>query len=156
MWILREMGLDPRPVDMGPDLGKMLDRCDGALLIGDRALDEAARHPELIRMDLGQAWKELTGFPMIFAVYAARRDAPNSVLNEVHKLFLNQLYSFENSTIVRNKVIEATSKRSGFSQERIDKYFGEVINRLDDNGDAGLRHFLTEVCNVKEYQMLQH
>jgi len=156
MWILREMGLDPRPVDMGPDLGKMLDRCDGALLIGDRALDEAARHPELIRMDLGQAWKELTGFPMIFAVYAARRDAPNSVLNEAHKLLLNQLDSFENSTIVRNEVIEATSKRSGFSQARIDKYFGEVINRLDDNGVAGLRHFLTEVCNVKEYQILQH
>ena len=54
MWLLNEMGIQPRPVDMGPDLSQMLDRCDGALLIGDRALDEAARHPELIRMDLGQ------------------------------------------------------------------------------------------------------
>ena len=47
---------------MGPDLGQMLERCDGALLIGDRALDEAARHPELVRMDLGEAWKDWTGF----------------------------------------------------------------------------------------------
>ena len=155
MWILKQMGLDPRPVDMGPDLSQMLERCDGALLIGDRALDEAARHPELVRMDLGEAWKELTGFPMIFAVYAARRDAPTNVLNDAHDLLLNQLEMFEQSVDVRNTVIDTTSKRSGFSNKRIDKYFGEVINRLDAQGQSGLNHFLTEVCGVETYQLLE-
>ena len=155
MWLLKQMGLNPRPVDMGPDLSQMLDRCDGALLIGDRALDEAARHPELVRMDLGQAWKDLTGFPMVFAVYAARKDAPPTVLTDAHNMLLRQLHDFEESHDVRQNVIEATSKRSGFTTERIDKYFGEVINRLDELGMKGLNHFLTEVCGVEDYQLVQ-
>ena len=155
MWVLKEMGLTPRPVDMGPDLKQMLDRCDGALLIGDRALDEAARHPELVRMDLGEAWRELTGFPMVFAVYAARNDAPSEILESAHKLLVNQLESFENSEDVRNAVIESTARRSGFTTERISKYFGEVVNRLDIEGRKGLDHFLKEVCELTEYDTIQ-
>ena len=154
MWILKQMGLNPRPVDMGPDLGQMLERCDGALLIGDRALDEAARHPELVRMDLGEAWKDWTGFPMVFAVYAARIDAPAEPLKEAHKLLLKQLTAFEQSIEVRSNVVQATSNRSGFTPNRIDKYFDEVINRLDSEGQNGLDHFLKEVCEVQDYQLL--
>ena len=154
MWLLQQMGLNPRPVNMGPDLGQMLDRCDGALLIGDRALDESARHPELIRMDLGQAWLELTGFPMVFAVYAAHRDAPPEMLKEAHKLLRTQLESFESSPTVRDSVIRATSTRSGFSEERIEQYFGEVVHRLDSLGEKGLKHFLEEVCALPSYQIV--
>ena len=137
MWLLKQMGLNPRPVDMGPDLSQMLDRCDGALL------------------DLGQAWKDVTGYPMVFAVYAARKDAPPTVLTDAHNMLLRQLHDFEESYDVRQNVIEATSKRSGFTTERIDKYFGEVINRLDELGMKGLNHFLTEVCGVEDYQLAQ-
>ena len=155
MWILKQMGLNPRPVDMGPDLGQMLDRCDGALLIGDRALDEASRHPELIRMDLGNTWLELTGYPMVFAVFAAHRDAPENELKEAHQLLQAQLESYENSDEIRKNIIDTTSKRSGFTNERITQYFQEVKLRLDSEGEAGLRHFLEEVCGVTEYQMVE-
>jgi chorismate dehydratase len=152
MWLLNEMGLNPRPVDMGPDLGQMLERCDGALLIGDRALDEAARHPELIRMDLGQCWKDITGHPMVFAVYAAHRDAPPERLEEAHRFLVSQLESFENSDEVRNDVIRSTCVRSGFTENRIAKYFDEVVNRLDSDGMDGLNHFLEHVCGLDSYQ----
>ena len=152
MWILKEMGLNPRPVDMGPDLGPMLERCDGALLIGDRALDEAANHPELVRMDLGQTWLELTGFPMVFAVYAAHRDAPADMLEEAYHLLLSQLNAFESDVAVRNSITESTAQRSGFSISRIEQYFDEVVLRLDENGKRGLDYFLDEVCGVKLYQ----
>ena len=46
-WLLKHRGLDPKCVETGPDLKSMLDICDGALLIGDRALSAAAEHPEL-------------------------------------------------------------------------------------------------------------
>ena len=154
MWILEQMGFNPRPVDMGPDLGQMLERCDGALLIGDRALDEAARHPELIRMDLGKTWLELTGFPMVFAVYAAHRDAPVHDLKQAHNLLQRQLESYENSDVKRQAIIDSTSKRSGFSNERITQYFEEVKLRLDSDGEAGLKHFLNQVCDVSDYQIV--
>ena len=148
MWLLKQMDLNPRAVDMGPDLGQMLDRCDGALLIGDRALDEAARHPELIRMDLGAAWREITGYPMVFAVFAARRDAPQAQLQSAHNMLKEKLLAFENSNEIRQNVIDATAKRSGFTPERISTYFGEVINRLDEDGVKGLNYFLEQVCQI--------
>ena len=70
-------------------------------------------------------------------------------------MLLRQLNDFEQSEDVRENVIQATSKRSGFSTERIDIYFGEVINRLDELGMQGLNHFLTEVCGVEDYQFVQ-
>ena len=152
MWLLNEMGIQPRPVDMGPDLGQMLNRCDGALLIGDRALDEAARHPEMIRMDLGQAWNDLTGHPMVFAVYAARRDAPADILNEAHQLMKSQLESFENEQDVRESVIRTTAIRSGFNEDRIAQYFDEVVNRLNPQGMDGLTYFLENVCQLDSFQ----
>tara|TARA_B110000014_G_C20121330_1_gene594382 strand:- start:1849 stop:2553 length:705 start_codon:yes stop_codon:yes gene_type:complete len=152
MWILKEMGLNPRPVDMGPDLGLMLERCDGALLIGDRALDEAANHPELVRMDLGQTWLELTGYPMVFAVYAAHRDAPADMLEEAYNLLLSQLNAFESDDMIRNSITESTAQRSGFSISRIEQYFEEVVLRLDENGEMGLNYFLDKVCGVQSYQ----
>ena len=154
MWLLNEMGLNPRPVDMGPDLRMMLERCDGALLIGDRALDEAARHPELIRMDLGQSWRDITGHPMVFAVYAARRDAPPEMLKEAHQILLSQLESFEKCDDVRNSVIHSTAIRSGFNEERISQYFDEVVNRLNDDGINGLNHFLEHVCGLESFQSI--
>lgn len=151
MWVLEKLGFQPRPVDMGPDLQNMLSRCDGALLIGDRALDEAARNPELVRMDLGQAWKDLTGLPMVFAVYAARLDSPAELVAEAHSMLTNQLAEFETNSEHRQDVIQATSMRSGFSTERIGKYFDEIVARLDKRGHEGLDVFLHEVCNVTEY-----
>ena len=50
---------------MGPDLHGMLDRCDGALLIGDRALESAREYPDLVELDLGlEKWKRVSGHPM--------------------------------------------------------------------------------------------
>jgi chorismate dehydratase len=51
-----------------------LDRADGPdslLLIGDKVVcEEPVDYPH--QMDLGQAWKELTGLPFVFAIWTAR------------------------------------------------------------------------------------
>lgn len=54
-------------VPMAPDLDAMLRSADAALLIGDAALDAPG---ELARLDLGVAWRELTGLPFVFAFWA--------------------------------------------------------------------------------------
>ncbi len=154
MWILGEMGLNPRPIDMGPNLHEMLERCDGALLIGDRAIDEAARNPELVRMDLGQTWFDITGLPMVFGVFAAHVDAPKSILNMAHKCLLHQLEKFENDLEYREELIHTTSMRSGFTVERVKQYFNEVVLKLDDDAEKGLNKFLEVVCKIEEYETL--
>jgi chorismate dehydratase len=66
------LGIDPAYVPMAPAADAMLARCDAALLIGDAALflDHAARG--LLKIDLGDQWKALTGLPFVWAFWAGR------------------------------------------------------------------------------------
>ena len=150
MWWLRRHGADPRVLDTGPDLDAMLKRADGALLIGDRALDERQRHPDLVQLDLGQAWEAETRMPMVYGVFAARRDAPRNALAAAHRDIETQLRRFEQDDGWRSQVVAATAARTGFSVERLTEYFGQVHNRLVAGAVAGLEHFLAEVCDVRE------
>ncbi len=63
-------GLEIESVDHSPDVSAMLERADAALVIGDPALENTDR-PEP-RLDLGQAWRELTGLPFVYAFWAGK------------------------------------------------------------------------------------
>lgn len=65
-------GLDFDSVDRPPDVPAMLEGADAALVIGDPALESADR-PEP-RLDLGKAWRELTGLPFVYAFWAGKED----------------------------------------------------------------------------------
>lgn len=71
--LLRERyGLEPEFSDHRPDLERMLDDCDAALLIGDPALQVDRSRYRV--MDLAAQWREMTGHPFVFAVWAVRGD----------------------------------------------------------------------------------
>ncbi|MGB1766927.1 MAG: MqnA/MqnD/SBP family protein, partial [Poseidonia sp.] len=128
----------------------MLAMADGALLIGDRALDAAREFPEMVQMDLGTAWMEEEGLPMIFGVFVARRDTPQSLLKEAHAALISNLESFESSAAKRDAVIEWSMEKSDLPYERLDQYYGEVFNRLDEHHLAGLFRFLESACNMED------
>lgn len=76
-------GMDVAFEPVAPDLDAMLARYDGALLIGDDALEEAvARRPIAgaipLATDLGDAWYARTRLPFTFAVWAADAARPPS------------------------------------------------------------------------------
>ena len=68
----RWFAIEPRFVDMAPDLASMLDKCDAALLIGDNALfvDHVGLGVE--KVDLGEEWAGMTGLPFVYAFWAGR------------------------------------------------------------------------------------
>ncbi len=150
MHLLSARDLDPRMHQMGPDLDEMLSRCDAALLIGDRALDEAERNPELVAMDLGAEWKAFTGSPMVFGVFAARRDAPSASLEDVSQLLNEQLRAFTDDSDFRTAVFQSTAQRSGFSLARVTDYFDEVRFKVGGDEVDGLNRFLKEVCDMHD------
>ena len=148
-WLLNNRGLDPKCIETGPDLDSMLQRCDGALLIGDRALVAAESHPDMIRLDLGREWKRVTGLPMVFGVFACRRDAPKQDLLAAHADLIRQYHRFENDEIFRTEVIRKSAKQVGAEEERIARYFqNEVRNLMDTKAKEGLLRFLSEVCGM--------
>lgn len=150
-WVLRRNNLDPKFHETGPDLVAMLEKSDGALLIGDRALIAAKENPELVKLDLGAEWTKITGFPMVFGVFAARKDSNLSKLNRARNDMVNQYNQFLHDESWRDGVISRTSSKLGFSVSRISEYFlVEVQNKLDDESKEGLEHFLKEVCGMNE------
>jgi len=148
-WILDQRGLDPKLIPMGPDIDAMLEECDGALIIGDRAISCALRNPDLIRMDLGEEWANITGLPMVFGVFAARNDATPSFVHEARKLMLNNYNTFLLDEDTRSSVIYSASNKVNLPIDRVARYLeSEVSNLLDKTSIEGLRTFLEEVCEV--------
>jgi chorismate dehydratase len=65
--------VEPAMRQTAPDLAHMLQDCDAALIIGDPALRiEPSQLPYRV-LDLGSEWTDITGLPMVFAVWAASR-----------------------------------------------------------------------------------
>jgi len=148
-WILENRKLDPRLVEMGPDIDSMLERCDGALIIGDRAISASLQYPELVKMDLGREWSKLTGFPMVFGVFAARKDSPIDKVTEACEIMIAQYDQFLSDPDVRKSVIASASKKVGLSIKRIERYFEyEVSNMLEDESISGLNLFLDRVYGI--------
>mgnify|MGYP006122117575 FL=1 len=148
-YLLKERNLDPRLELMGPDLTTMLEKCDGALLIGDRALEEAKNHPESVQLDLGTDWLQFTQKPMVFGVFAARKDTPIESLRIAQGMLTENLRLFEQDTEQREKVIQWALSRSDLDYERLDRYFGEVFNRMDKEHLSGLNEFLVNACGLQ-------
>ena len=150
-WIIKNRGLDPKFIETGPDINIMLEKCDGALLIGDRAILASISHPELVKMDLGAEWTRITGLPMVFGVFVARRDSPEDILRDAHSEMIKQVELFESDQKWRASVIYRTSKKLGFPEERVEDYFRkEVRNRMSQDDIDGLLLFLKEACGMLE------
>ncbi|MBL6733155.1 MAG: menaquinone biosynthesis protein [Candidatus Poseidonia sp.] len=148
--LITQRGLKVNYVSTGPDYDSMMALADGALLIGDRALQAAREVPEMVQLDLGKAWMELENLPMIFGVFVARRDTPVEALKEAHGALLDNLVAFETDAQRRRSVIEWSSTKSDLTHQRLDQYYGEVFNRLNSHHLQGLFRFLQQACNMAE------
>lgn len=84
--LARNYGAEPRLVACRPDLDAMLECADAAVIIGDPALRvDVANVPHHV-IDLGAEWTASTDLPMVFAVWAARKEY---VTPEIERAFLS-------------------------------------------------------------------
>ncbi|MCM3341339.1 menaquinone biosynthesis protein [Paenibacillus sp. MER TA 81-3] len=65
---------DPEYVNMDPNLDKMMEAADAALLIGDHAIHASWSNTSYEVIDLGELWQQWTGHWMTFAVWAVRNE----------------------------------------------------------------------------------
>jgi predicted solute-binding protein len=83
--LARSYGASPRLVACRPDLDVMLESADAAVIIGDPALRVDVANVPYRAIDLGAQWTASTGLPMVFAVWAARKEF---VTPEIERAFL--------------------------------------------------------------------
>ncbi|MDD9267639.1 menaquinone biosynthesis protein [Paenibacillus sp. GCM10023248] len=74
-----------------PNVNRMMERADGALLIGDDAIKESWGNQTYMITDLGQEWAKWTGQWISFAVWAIRKETANlypELVAEVFQAFM--------------------------------------------------------------------
>ena len=136
-------GVHPSYFTCPPDLTAMLLEADAAVLIGDAALRATYDAPRLgLEVhDLGAMWREWTGLPMVFAVWAARREfaeAEPGLVKDVHSAFRRSLdLSLERVA----EVAEQAARWEPFDAATLAGYFTTLDFRLGDRQLAGLREF---------------
>ena len=137
-------GLAPDYYPCPPDLGLMMQEAQAAVLIGDAALRASLHDAPRLGLevhDLGLMWKEWTGLPFVFAVFAARRDyldrEPETV-REVHRAFLA---SRDLSLEEVGKVAEQAARWESFDAGLLERYFTTLDFRLGGEQLAGIADF---------------
>jgi predicted solute-binding protein len=133
----RKYGATPKFTSHPPDLEAMLEVADAALVIGDPALRlDPGRLPYRV-YDLGAEWVEMTGLPMVFAVWAARKGV---VTPEVAEAFRGSCrYGCERL----EEIVESESVPRGFAPELVREYLSRhIVHKLGPRDYEGLRLFL--------------
>jgi chorismate dehydratase len=72
--LAEKYGVEPAVVARPADLASMLGEADAALIIGDPALRLDPATLPFETLDLGGEWTSMTGLPMVFAVWAGRKE----------------------------------------------------------------------------------
>ncbi|HEY8397478.1 MAG TPA: menaquinone biosynthesis protein [Flavihumibacter sp.] len=84
--------IDPVLVDTRDDFRGQIKGTTAGIVIGDRALEQ--RHDSAYVFDLGQAWKEMTGLPFVFAAWISNKKMSpefRAAFNRANKYGLDRL-----------------------------------------------------------------
>src|SRR3954465_357705 len=143
MWLEQVHGVRPEYFTCPPDLTTMLLEADAAVLIGDAALRATYDAPRrgLAVHARGQAWRDWSGLPMVFAVWAARRSyaqANPGLVKDVHAAFLRS----RDDALAHVEDVAATAARwEVFDPDTLATYFRTLDFSLGERQLAGLREF---------------
>ncbi len=126
--------IHPEYVSHRPDLSQMLERADAALLIGDIGYrDYGATHQIL---DLGKEWKELTGYPFVYACWIG---FPENVSPQLIRL-LQTAKEWGIGNLVT--IADAEQAALNETQSRTRHYLCDVMRyTMGDSEEAALRLF---------------
>jgi chorismate dehydratase len=143
MLLAERYGAEPEYFRCPPELNQMLLEADAAVLIGDPALRAMYEAPELGLqvIDLAQAWKEWTGLPMVFAVWAVRKEfatANPGMVKEVHEAFQR---SRDLCLGELDEVAESAARWEPFDAATLATYFRALDFSLGERQIAGVREF---------------
>jgi chorismate dehydratase len=120
----------PELVDGGKDFREHIKGKTAGVVIGDRALEQRKISPFVY--DLGQAWKDLTGLPFVFAAWISNKPLGEEFIrkfDQANKMGLNN--------------IEAVVRENPYQLFDLHDYFTKYLDyNLDDAKRRGLEKFL--------------
>lgn len=135
------------PAVAGP--GGLPEGLDGMLLIGDEAIRARVRFPDLHQADLGEAWRAMTGLPMIFAVWAMRREWAAREPHACAWASGELVQALEAGLSGLEAELPAHAARAGLPVDVLARYFFEQMDyRWGERQERGLKAFL-DLCRLE-------
>ncbi len=119
--LAEKYGVEPQFISLAPDLPTMLGQADAALLIGDAALRVDPATLPFETLDLGEEWTTLTRLPMVFAVWAGRKEA--IVESYGAALAASCAYGLEHI----DEIVREETARRGFPEPLVREYLTRYI-----------------------------
>jgi chorismate dehydratase len=116
---------------------------EAVLVIGDAALHLSTQSVYPVRLDLGEEWKQWTGLPFVFAVWAARRDAPAGPVRVVHRRLLE---SRSWGLAHLDELAGVASANTGIAVSVCREYLGDLDYALSYRHLAGLTDFFRRLA----------
>lgn len=116
-------------------------KTDGFLIIGDKALKSDWNPYFPYIFDLGEIWKQMTGLPFVFAVWAIRKqfamDNPE-IVSQISALFLQSKIQGIHSL---DTICHTVSQSTGLHMDYVRNYYQQLLFDLDPLKKLGLQHF---------------
>lgn len=122
-------------------------------LIGDEALLAVYNEKFRYIYDIGKIWKEMTGYPAVFAVLTTRKDVKTDK-RELLESYLNDLektlrYFEENA----EKAVQIAAKKIGLPEEFLKKYYESLYYRLTERELKSLEVLESYLSREEEYAL---
>lgn len=135
-------GIDPAYDELTVSPAEALADHDAVLLIGDEALEALYFPPPGIEChDLGRLWREWTGLPMVFAVWATRREFYERYPAELEAVEGELVASIAASRADLGEVVESALGLWRFDRPCLDRYFDVLQYGFSDEYRRGLERF---------------
>jgi chorismate dehydratase len=116
---------------------------EAVLVIGDAALHLSTQAVYPVRVDLGEEWKAWTGLPFVFAVWAARRDAPAARVRSIHQRLLeSRAWGLDHL----DELAVAAAANTGVAEPVCRAYLGDLDYALSYRHLAGLTDFFRRLA----------
>ena len=148
--LARHWGVFPSFTEMPSDLASMMRDADAALLIGDDALRAYWQTTDLLKYDLGAEWTEWTGLPMVYAVWAVRREFAEERPDAVTQVSGALDGSLAYCRTHLEAISEYAARWEAFPVSYFHSYFEALQFRFEPRYREGLARFLTEAVAIGE------
>jgi len=147
--LAERFGVRPHVFSHPADLAEMLGKADAALLIGDAALRVDPATMPFETLDLGGEWVALTGLPMVFAVWAGRKE----VIHEAHgELFVE---SCRYGLAHMDEIVRAEAPARRFEPELVRRYLTHhIVFELGDRDYEGMRLYIQHALRLEKVMMV--
>lgn len=141
--LAEKFGVRPQVVSLPANLPDMLGQTDAALLIGDAALRVDPATLPFETLDLGAEWIAMTGLPMVFAVWAGRKEIVREPYGQVF------LQSLRYGLTHMDDIVAAEAPGRQFSPEVVRRYLTHhIVFELGEKDYEGMRLYIQHALRI--------